>query len=239
LLALAAGPASGEVQRLEAVGVVPLKAGQQRSGALEAAIQAGLREAVSRVARNLLLEADASEGADSEIEKALGKRMVAYTSRFRILDDQGERAAMFTDDPKATSEYVVVVEVFVEADRVEQRLIEAGLLQRALEAGSHSRVELELQGLEEYGAYTAARTLLGQLGERAGVRSVTPRLFESGKAMLDVELDRGAGGGLELFDRMAAQAPPELGMRAVELEYDRVVVAVEWSAPPDAEPGSR
>ena len=160
VIAFGLGVASGsfaEIRRVEAVGVVPLMPNRQASvDALDQAVQAALREAVSRVARDFLMEAEPGEGEEVELEEVLGKRMVPYTARFRILDDQGERPALFAEDPRVTSEYVVEVEVFVDAERVQQRLVEAGLLVPDPGVGAVSRIELELRGRQR------ARQAIGQ-----------------------------------------------------------------------------
>ena len=114
-LLLGAGPEARaeDVRRLEAVGVVPLKPTQRGSvGALDEAIQAALREAVSRVARSFLMDVEPAGEDEVDLDEVLGKRMVPYTSRFRIVDDQGERPAMFAEDARM---------VFANADPLEGR----------------------------------------------------------------------------------------------------------------------
>lgn len=227
--ALAPVARAADVRRLEAVGVVPLKSHQRGSaGALDEAIQAALREAVSRVARGFLMEAEPDGEEDVDVEQVLGQRMVPYTSRFRILDDQGERPAMFADDPGVDREYVVVVEVHVDADRVEQRLIEAGLLQRSPAAGGGTRVALEVRGLREYAAYEALRRLLT---EELGARSALPRGFEPGVAILEVELADARSDATDLAEWLVGQDAPGLRVRPVEVDRTRLVVSVEWTAP--------
>ena len=41
---------------------------------------------------------------------ALGKNPLDYANRFRILEDRGERPALFTEIPGVSTEYVVLVE---------------------------------------------------------------------------------------------------------------------------------
>ena len=230
-----AAPAQAEVRRLEAVGAVPLKAGGQAGiGALEGAIQAALQEAVLRVARSFLEEADLpdEEASETDVEEVLGNRMVPYTTRFRILDDQGERPAMFAEDPEVVSEYVVVVEVFVDADRVEQRLLEAGLLEQDPDAGAISRLVLEVRGVNAYGAYQAVRDLLT---ERVGALAAVPRGFDRGVAVFNVLLPGSDAEASDLAEQMAALGPPELSIRPLEIDERRAVVAIQWTRPPDGE----
>jgi hypothetical protein len=232
---LLAAPAQAEVRRLEAVGTVPLKAGGQAGiGALEGAIQAALQEAVLRVARSFLEEADLpdEEASETDVKEVLGNRMVPYTARFRILDDQGERPAMFAEDPEVVSEYVVVVEVFVDADRVEQRLLEAGLLEQAPDAGAISRLVLEVRGVDAYGAYQAVRVLLT---ERVGALSAVPRGFDRGVAVFNVQLPGSDVEASDLAEQMAALGPPELSVRPLEIDERRAVVAIQWTPPPEGE----
>lgn len=223
--------AGAEIQRVEAVGVVPLKESQRGSvDILDQAVQAALHEAVSRVARDFLLEVDLGEA--ESLEEVLGRRMVPYTARFRILDDQGERPALFAEDPTVTSEYVVEVEVFVDADRVEQRLVEAGLLEPDPVGVPVSRVELELRGLSGYPAYEAVRLLLT---EELGVRQALPRSFEGGVAVLEVELEGNGGDASSLAEQLLERSSRELNVQPLELAEGRLVVQVEWVPQGDSE----
>ncbi len=231
---LVAGTAGAEVRRIEAVGVVPLRAGSGTAGAVDAAIQAALEEAVTRVARSFLMDvepAESGEAQEPDLEKVLGDRMVPYTTRFKVLDDKGLRPAMFADAPRVKSEYVVVVEVFVDADRVQQRLIDAGLLRRDPLADAVDRVTLEVRGLDAYGAYAAVRALIV---ERCGARTAVPLQFDRGVAVLAVDLPLDAGGAGPLVDQLVALGPPQLRVRPLEVEEGRAVVSVEWTSPPDA-----
>jgi hypothetical protein len=243
-----ADPAAAEVRRIEEVGAVPIRNdGRGGVGVRDEAKQAALQEAVKRVARSFLMEVDPPIGSDAggeeiDLEKVLGKRMVPYTTRFRVLEDRGERPAMFAEKGKKR-EYVVVVEVFVDADRVEQRLIDAGLLIRDPRAGEVTRVELEARGLEAYGALAALRALLI---EQAGATAAVPQRFEQGVAVLDVELEGGDGDPSELTEQLMALGPPELLIRTLEVGAHRAVVDVTWRPSSDqggagrgAAPGAR
>lgn len=192
-----------DARRLEAVGAVPIEPGASaRTSLRDAAIQRALREAVSRIARELLLEAEATvplppgsapdqgdpvrrpdgvteDPAEEELDRVLGKQMVRYTSRFRIVEDRGEMPAMFSESPTATSEYVVVVDVQVEVEQVRQRLIEGGLLVEVGQTlGSARRFRLEVEGLSRYPAYAA---FLELLRAESGDPSVQPEAFEPGR----------------------------------------------------------
>jgi hypothetical protein len=240
LLALFGAIASGvdaEVQRLETIGAAPIQEGQRATvSTRDAAVQAALREAVLRVARELLMDAPVSEAGDElPVGEALGERVLPYTTRYRILDDQGVRPAMFADDPKVSREYVVIVEVSVETERVEQRLIDAGLLVSEDAAEEATRVRVEIRGLFEYPAYQAMRELLTGPGRAS---SAVPVRFERGVAVLDLELPGGSGGSWrggreaeELVARLVAAGPPALVIRPIEVDADGIVLAATWTPP--------
>jgi len=195
------------------------------------------------VAADLLVDSivpEASNGSDP-IRAALGKDTVPYTRSFRIVDDQGERPVLFTEHPDAATEYVVVVEVQVEVDRVRERLVAAGLLEAEGLSAPLTGIELEVRDLTRYEGYEALVALL--LGDRVGAASVSPRELEHGRAVLHVEAEWGP---TELLERLMAAAPDALRIQALEvfeaepsgdgwgLERGpaRLVVSVRWTPPP-------
>jgi hypothetical protein len=220
-----------DVRRLEAVGASPVILGQGGAlGLREKAIKQALREAVLRVARGLLLEAEASEDAALSLGDVLGTEMHDYTTRFRILDDQGERDALFSEDPEVATEYVVIVEVYVDVARVEARLLETEMIARPETSEERSQLLVEAYGLTQYPAYQAFRELLVT---SAGARAALPLSFEHGRAVfvVDVETSLGPEGFLEWLKRLA---PEGLGIRRVELSEGKLSVRVSWR-PPDPE----
>jgi len=238
LVALAlvtAGPAGAEVRRMEAVGAVPIDPRTRSSEPLrEAAVEEAQREAVLRVASDLLLEAESPSLGDGEegapdLEAVLGDEMVPYTSRFRIREDRGERPALFADSPGVTSEYVVVVETWVDVERVRRRLEEEGLLEPApgRDPAAARAVPVEVRGLETWAAFRALEEAL--LGG-AGAESVQPLALERGRALLRVESEDPPE---VLLERLLGSAPPELGLRAGPSDDGRLRIAV--SASPDLE----
>jgi hypothetical protein len=244
LLAFAAPPAGAELRQLEVVGAVPLDEESRKRGIpKDRAIEAALWEGVSRVAAELLVDSDAiaSEGSAKSIEKALGRDVVSYTKSFRIVEDQGERPALFTEHPDAATEYVVVVELEVDTDRVREALVAAGLLAEA-GAAALKGIELDVRGLTDYAGYLALVALVQS--DRVGAAAVDPREYERGRALLRVEAEWGAS---ELLERLLAAAPPQLRITPVEVDEDRgtddvwaqapgrstLVVEVEWTPPPD------
>ena len=145
---------------------------------------------------------------------------------------------MFAEDPKVTSEYVVVVDVHVDADRVEERLLESGLLRHKEGASATSKVTLEVRGLSDYRAYEAIRALLT---EDMGARAAMPRGFKLGVALIDLELVGAANSAHasraeEVAAWLVDQQSPELQFQALEVGDDRLVVTVDWTEPAADDP---
>ncbi len=235
-LALGAGPwrvedALAEVQQVEAIGSVPIRPG---SGAAprEAALDQALREAVMRAARELLLDVelpgDAEEDPDAALFEILGKDMLRYASRFRILEDRGERPALFTDDPRVTSEYVLVVEVHVDIDRLKLQLVEVGLLAGSEPPERGRQLRVAFEGIGSYPAYQAIRHLLL---EEVGAKSALPVEFEGQRAVLAVEWEDDPE---RLFDRLRDRAPDQLAIRLVRAGRNSLELEVRWTGPIEA-----
>ncbi len=239
--------AMAEVRVLEVVGAVPLdEKTRARSIPKDRAIEEALWEGVSRVAGDLLIDSVVPESAEGQnpVRDALGLDMVPYTRSFRIVDDQGERPSLFTEHPDAATEYVVVVEVQVEVDRVRERLIDAGLLQSG-ERSALNGIELEIRDLTAYAGYEQFVSLLK--GDRVGAASVSPLELDHGRAVLRVEAEWGAA---ELLERLLAAAPATLRIRPIAIDESqprgvgerlepnrpsRLTLSVTW-APPVAHP---
>ncbi|MFP6639398.1 MAG: hypothetical protein VCC04_04070 [Myxococcota bacterium] len=154
----------------------------------------------------------AQELERGRIRQALGNDMVPYTKSFRILEDQGERPVLFTQHPDAATEYVVVMEIQVEVDRVRQRLEEVGLIEPR-PIGRLEGIELVLRGVQHYSAYQAVVDLLLDPAVAAAV--VTPESFEAGRIQLRVE---GEWNASELSERLQSAAPAELVLVPLEIE---------------------
>jgi hypothetical protein len=242
LLAPAAG---AEVRRIEAVGAVPIYADRpEKRGAVaprDGAIRKALREAVERVAEEFIadlplsvvepggeepdvIEELGSEGPD--LEAVLGQKMVLYTSRFRVVEDRGERPALFADDPAVTSEYVVIVEVHVDVERVRERLVQKGIIPEGMAGGETQTLYLQVEGLTAYPAYEGLRAIL--LDDRVGVESVVAVEMRRGRTLLRLESEIGAA---ELLEKLRMLAPPEMKLVPLHVAPDRVHIAVDWSGP--------
>ncbi len=230
-LALAGPGRAADLRATEAVGAVPLRADTRPALApRDAAVQKALAEAVRRVALELLSDQDPAE-VEPRLDAVLGTDPRVYISRFRTLEDRGERPVLFSDDPLAHSEYVVVVEASVDAALVRERLARGGLI--VAPAGEVRRVEvrLEAEGLTDYTAYRALRdTLL----DGVGVRSALPLEFEKGRAVFDVD---GELTGDSLLAALQRAAPPGLRLTPLEISPERLRVRVDLApepAPADA-----
>ena len=245
-----AWPAAAEIRSLEVLGVLPMDDQARKRGVpKDQAIAEALWEGVSRVAQELLIDSVVEEPEDGSdpIRTALGEDMVPYTQRFRIVEDQGERPALFAEgEGAAATEYVVVVEVKVDVDRVRQRLVSSGLL--AGDAGDEGRrIVMEVQGLTQYRGYQ--RLLEALKAPAIGAGDVLPMEFERGRMVLEVHVEIEAS---ELLRRLQRSAPDELGVTALyigrptqssgedgqaPLATERVVVRVDWTPPMPEEEG--
>jgi hypothetical protein len=225
---------AGEIQRMEAVGAVPLGTdAPRRSPPRDAALQVALSDAVRRVALDLLPDLDPAE-AETVLDEVLGGDPGEYVSAYRILEDRGERPALFVEDPSVETEYVVVVEVNVDAGRIRERLTAGGLL--ALPVGETRGFRLRLV-IEELDGFPAYALLRHTLVEGVGVRSALPVEMERGRAVLELEADLRPS---ELLDALLAAAPPELQIVPLAAEGDSLTLRVrrvELPVAPAAEPG--
>lgn len=226
LTALWALPAqAADLRRVESVGAVGLAPdGRWTTPPRDAARDRALADAVRRVALSLLPALD-PETSEEALTPVLGADPAVYATRYRILEDRGERPALLVTDPDVEREYVVVVEVFVDAERVRAQLAQAGLLDGASGDSRSARLQVVVLG-DGYPAYAAARDALrGQ----AGVQSVTPRTIERGRAVFEVVADRP---GVELLDALLADPDPEVSLEPVEAGEDGFVLRVETPEPP-------
>lgn len=254
LTALTPLTASSETRRLEVVGTIPIGTrGKAAVAPRDAAIEQALREAVVRIAQEFLADRpiempdeddlnrgviddpdrDPSDNAapdPPDLDRILGKKMVPYTQRFRVIEDRGRRPALFADDPAVNEEYVVIVEVQVDVERVRAKLVEAGLIRAAEIAVGSNAVRLEVEGLTAYPAYLALRELLeGELGAKA----VYPVEMGRGRTVLDVEIQASA---VEFLERLLAVAPPEIEIVPLHASGNRVHVIAKWTPISQASP---
>jgi hypothetical protein len=240
------GAAAGaaEIRVLEVVGAVPLDQATRASGLpKDRALEEALWEGVSRVASDLLVDSIVPEPEDGSdpVRAALGDDTVPYTRSFRIVEDQGERPMLFTEHPDAATEYVVVVEVQVEVDKVRDRLVAAGLLVDDSVTVPLTGIRLEVRDLAQYGGYQRLIELLES--DAVGAVSVSPLELARDRLVLHVEAEWGA---TELLERLLGAAPDDLRIRALEVDDfepsgggwrlergpARLVISVQWTGPP-------
>jgi hypothetical protein len=252
LVGLVAGGVSAELQRVEAVGAYAIRdAVRSRVIPRDEAIARARWEGVSRVARELIGESgtgfaegpdgpgtelqpvlgEPSRGEIAALESALGKDMLPYTRSYRILDDQGEQPVLFDDVPGVTSEYIVVVEVIVDVDRVNDALERAGLVATDLSPRSEESVTLELVGLSRY---EALETVRSTLREELGATRVQTLEFARERQVLSVEGPFGAEG---LSARLGKVRNPRLVLEPIglDVESSRVRMLGRWFPEPGTE----
>jgi hypothetical protein len=159
------------------------------------------------------------------VESALGKDILPYTRSFRILKDKGEVPALFDDQPGVRTEYVVVVEVIVDVDRVTSALEKAGLISASATALSGEAVRLEIVG---FAHHHAVETTLEALRNKMGATDVQIVEFRRALQVLSV---RGPFGAEGLADRLAQAGSPELRFDAIAVDRGgrRVRVRGRWS----------
>jgi len=239
LLAGGARPAAAEVRSIEALGAAPVNPDAPSAEPLrDAALRRALHEAVRRVALEQLVGFDtADEAAQEALTSALGKEPLDYATRFRVVEDRGERPALFSEDPGVESEYVVLAEVHVDTDRVRERLSAAGLLSRPSGDARRYRVRVVLEEVGSYGAYQAVRTLL----EEMGARSAVPVEMERGRAVLEVDGTRSPDA---LIAALVRAAPPNLSVVPLGVDDEGVHLRARFlggaaSTGPGARPDSR
>jgi hypothetical protein len=227
---LAAAPARADLRETEAVGAVPLHADKRpTSPPRDAAERKALSEAVRQVALQLLSAQDPAE-VEPRLAAALGPDPKVYISRFRTLEDRGERPVLFSDDPSARSEYVVVVEAQVDAARVREALARARLPVAPAGEAPRVHVRVEAEGVEDFASYRALRETLI---EGVGVRAALPVELEPGRAVLDVDSELA---GEALLAALVRAAPPGLELTSLATSPERIQLRVRFV--PDSAPGS-
>lgn len=158
------------------------------------------------------------------LREALGKDMLPYTRSYRILEDQGERPVLFDDAPGIDTEYVVVIEVIVDVDRVGRALEDAGLVVAANAEKEQIDLTVELVGLSRY---PALERVLAALRGPLGATRVSMLEFERGRQLLEVE---GPFDAEALAARLADLGDERLDLEPVALDpvFRRIRVQARW-----------
>jgi len=224
--ALCAAPAAAQVRQMETVGAYALTPDAKRaSSARDSAVKLALDEAVLQVAMDLVTGVKRSEAAGF-LPDVLGDDPLDYISRFRIIEDRGERPARYTEDPKVELEYVVLVESHIDSARIRSRLGKAGLLmQRARASGQ--QVLIVLDRADDYAAYEALREALLQ---RLRVKSAVPVEMERGRIVLAVETSRSAR---QLLDNLLRNTPPQLVVTPVGTQGGVLTLRIQLEEVPE------
>ena len=235
--------AARDVVRVESVGVAAVQpdAGSPR----DAAVRKALLDAVLQTAEDLLatgagdefgeeagdVEALESEAAQrAELQRILGNKPLDYATRFQVVEDRGEGPALFGSDPSVETEYVVIVSVFVDRDRVRERLTRAGMLLTPAGQELHIRSRLILEDLGEYWVYAEIRRVLL---EDLKVHSAIPREFTPGRAILELSAAQSPSEYLSSLQRSVSDRM-DLVPLSVEADEIRLRVEVFDRQPPDA-----
>jgi len=226
--ALAAGPGRAELVRVETVGSVPLAAGSTGGAtARQAALEAGVREAVERAALDLASQAGASASPEA-VRAALGNDLLLYASRFRILEDRGERAPLLEQGPAAEREYVVTVEAHVDRARLRARLQPAGLLGAERQPGTRRAVRIAFEGVDSYPLWKRIERVLAARGG-----AVRPLEFAHHRVVAEVETAEEGG---TLVGRLGAALSDTLELRSAGMDGETLLIAVAPRIPSEAEP---
>lgn len=170
-----------------------------------------------------------SEDQAALLRSALGEDMLPYTRSYRILEDQGERPVLFDDEPGIETEYVVVMEVIVDVDRVGRALEDAGLVVTADAQNEQVDLTLELVGLSRY---PALEQVLEALRGPLGATRVVTLEFERGRQVIAVEGPFDAEG---LAARISDLGNAQLVLEPVALDpvFRRIRVQARWFPPAD------
>jgi hypothetical protein len=245
-IAQAAAAEAGDVIRVEVVGAVPV--GPQSTSPRDAAVHSALRDAVWQAAHELLgagaghangdplgeaaeLEADAQQRA--ELERILGSDPLAYVSRFQVVEDRGAGPALFGADPDVDTEYVVIASVFVDRDRIRERLARAGVALAPIDQAPQLKSRLILEGVDEHWVYQEIRRVLL---EELKLRSAIPREFTAGRAVLELSAAQAPS---EVLAALQSSLADRMELVPLSVEADEMRVRVELraveapEAPPD------
>jgi hypothetical protein len=180
-MVLGAPDSAAERVRTGAVGAVAVG-----PGARQAALHAGVREAVLLVAVAVAREAGARSETREVLRRALGEDLLAYAAQYELVEDRGERPAQLVQDPGVEREYVVLIEAQVERTQIRDALIRAGLLGATSEIDVHS-LWITIDGVDDWQTWERLRRALAARGG-----SVRPVEFSRGVVVADRRGERRA-----------------------------------------------
>jgi len=223
-----------DVVRVESVGVAPVR--PDSASPRDAAVRRGLLDAVRQTAEDLLatrvvdefdeemgevedLQAKAEESA--ELQRILGNDPLVYATRFQVVEDRGEGPRLFGSDLDVETEYVVIVSVFVDRDRIRERLTRAGILLTPPGQEPQIRSRLILENLGEYWVYAEIRRVLL---EELKMRAVIPREMSPGRAVLELTAAHSPREFLGLLQRSVSD---QMELVPLSIEDDEMRLRVE------------
>lgn len=152
-----------------------------------------------------------SEDEAALLASALGEDMLPYTRSYRLVEDQGERPVLFEDAPGIRTEYVVVVQVVVDAARVDRALVQAGLV-AAASSGRQEALVVEFLGIRQFAAFDR---VLAALSGRLGATKVTALEFSPSRQVVAVS---GPFDGEGLADRLTRLQDSEIRLEPVDFD---------------------
>jgi hypothetical protein len=237
--------AARDVVRVESVGVAAVRS--DSASARDAAVHKALLDAVRQIAQDLLatgaedgfgeeqgdaegLEPDVPE--NTELQRILGNEPLEYATRFQVVEDRGEGPALFGSDHDAETEYVVIVSVFVDRDRVRERLTRAGMALTPAGQEPQIRSRLILENLGEYWVYAEIRRVLL---EELRMRSAIPRAFAPGRGILELNA---AHSPREFLDSLQRAVSDRMELIPLSVEADEMRLRVEILDPQPLDEGS-
>ena len=230
--------AAQDVVRVESVGVAPVRT--DSASPRDAAVRKGLLDAVRETAEDLLATAvgapidnetgdaealQAEAEAAAELQRILGNDPLEYATRFQVVEDRGEGPRLFGSDLDVKTEYVVIVSVFVDRDRIRERLTRAGVLLAPPGQEIQIRSRLILENLGEYWVYAEIRRVLL---EELKMRAAIPREISPGRAVLELNAAQSPSEFLGLLQRSVSDRMELVPLR---VEGDEMRLRVELLDP--------
>ncbi len=220
LLAAAAAPA--EVRRVELVGALAIV--DPPPPTRQAVLEEAIRLAVAQVARDLAggpaaigPRSGTPTGAEArEWIARLGAPGRSFVVRYEALEDLGER----TSQASGLRERAVLAEVHVDAGRVADALLAAGI---AVDDGRNAPAERFVVEVRELGSWEALAGLRREMLGAGGASVAIPTELVPGRARLQVEAP---GGPERLLERLLATPPEGLRIEPLAAESGLLVVRV-------------
>jgi hypothetical protein len=157
----------------------------------------------------------------TELQRILGDEPLEYATRFQVVEDRGEGPALFGSDLDVETEYVVIVSVFVDRDRIRARLTRAGMLLTPAGQEPQIKSRLILENLGEYWVYAEIRRVLL---EELKVRSAIPSEFAPGRGILELNAAQSPSEFLGSLQRSVAD---RMELVPLSIEADEMRLRVE------------